>query len=93
MADWLAEDLDRCIHGRHSIDACLDCPNGKSTGNLFLLPEDDCPCYPAPAVAPIRIRIEDGRTEVRIGTMVRGEPIWVVAVDKPREGEQPWRST
>jgi hypothetical protein len=29
-------DLDRCLHGRHSIDGCLGCPNGQSTGNLFL---------------------------------------------------------
>lgn len=87
MTDWKPQDLDRCVHGRHSIDDCFDCPNGKSTGNLFLLPEDDCPCYPA--VDPLeRVRVVDGRTEVRIGTMVRGEPIWVVAVDKPREGEQ-----
>lgn len=29
-------DLDRCVHGRHSIDRCLGCPDGVSTGNLFL---------------------------------------------------------
>jgi len=29
-------DLDRCEHGRHSIDHCLGCPDGYSTGNLFL---------------------------------------------------------
>jgi hypothetical protein len=29
-------DLDRCEHGRHSIDGCVSCPNGWSTGNLFL---------------------------------------------------------
>jgi hypothetical protein len=29
-------DLDRCEHGRHSIDRCLMCPGGQSTGNLCL---------------------------------------------------------
>lgn len=28
--------LDRCEHGRHRKDACFDCPDGQSTGNLFL---------------------------------------------------------
>jgi hypothetical protein len=85
VADWRPEDLDRCEHGRHSIDDCFDCPGGRSTGNLFLQPETGCPCYPETS-PPDRVRAVDGRTEVRIGTTVRGEPIWVVAVDKPREG-------
>lgn len=29
-------DLDRCEHGRHSIDDCLDCPGGRSAGNTYL---------------------------------------------------------
>jgi len=29
-------DLDRCEHGRHSIDNCFSCPDRWSTGNLFL---------------------------------------------------------
>lgn len=29
-------DLDRCEHGRHSVDRCLMCPEGQSTGNLNL---------------------------------------------------------
>lgn len=29
-------DLDRCEHGRHSIDPCFGCPDGQSTGNLYL---------------------------------------------------------
>jgi hypothetical protein len=31
-------DLDRCEHGRHSVDPCLACPGGRSTGNLLLPP-------------------------------------------------------
>lgn len=34
----LLQDLDRCEHGRHSIDHCLMCPGGQSTGNLLLKP-------------------------------------------------------
>lgn len=30
------EDLDRCRHGRHTIDPCLECPGGKSAGNQYL---------------------------------------------------------
>lgn len=54
------DDLDRCVHGRHSIDPCLDCPGGWSEGNQLLT---------AFAVAP--------GERVRIGTSVRGEPIYV----------------
>lgn len=32
----ILSDLDRCEHGRHSIDRCLMCPGGQSTGNLCL---------------------------------------------------------
>lgn len=28
--------LDRCEHGRHRADPCFSCPNGQSSGNLFL---------------------------------------------------------
>ena len=28
-------DLDRCVHGRHSIDDCLCCPGGMSWGNPY----------------------------------------------------------
>lgn len=31
-------DLDRCEHGRHAADRCLDCPDGQSTGNLLMPP-------------------------------------------------------
>lgn len=34
----LLQDLDRCEHGRHSIDSCFDCPDGQSAGNLVLKP-------------------------------------------------------
>lgn len=30
--------LDRCEHGRHRKDPCFGCPEGWSTGNLFLKP-------------------------------------------------------
>lgn len=75
---WSPDDLDRCEHGRHSIDSCFDCPGGKSSGNLFLAR------VAFPWQQP-QYREVDGRIEVRIGTMVRGEPIWVVVRDKPRE--------
>lgn len=31
-------DLDRCAHGRHSVDNCIGCDGGQSTGNLLLPP-------------------------------------------------------
>jgi hypothetical protein len=34
----LVMSLDRCEHGRHSIDACLGCPGGQSRGNPHLRP-------------------------------------------------------
>lgn len=86
---WSPADLDRCEHGRHSIDSCFDCPGGKSSGNLFVLApshwEQEWTRFGDLDRARIRGH-EDGRIEVRIGTMVRGEPIWVVAYDKPRSG-------
>lgn len=33
---WDKEDLDRCEHGRHSIDRCNLCLGGISSGNRFL---------------------------------------------------------
>lgn len=36
MSDPKLTDLDRCVHGRHSIDSCFDCPGGWSVGNTFL---------------------------------------------------------
>lgn len=63
---WTAADLDRCEHGRHSIDHCPSCPGGRSTGNLFL------------ADPPPEVLAESGTTALsRIGTTVRGEPIVV----------------
>lgn len=73
---WCPADLDRCEHGRHSIDSCFDCPNGNSSGNLFLAR--------GPAQLGYSMRTREGRTEVRIGTMVRGEPIWVTVRDRAR---------
>ena len=34
----LLADLDRCQHGRHSIDSCLSCPDGQSAGNPYCRP-------------------------------------------------------
>jgi len=34
----LLMDLDRCPHGRHSVDSCLMCPGGKSVGNSVARP-------------------------------------------------------
>lgn len=66
---WSAADLDRCEHGRHSIDPCFDCPGGHSTGNLFLIRGDRR-----------ELRSSGERTvEVRIGTTHGGDPIWVLA--------------
>ncbi len=36
VTDPSLNDLDRCEHGRHSIDNCSSCPDGWSTGNKFL---------------------------------------------------------
>jgi len=34
----LLADLDRCEHGRHAADPCVSCPDGQSTGNIWLEP-------------------------------------------------------
>jgi len=62
---WTVADLDRCEHGRHSIDSCFYCPDGHSAGNVFL----------DPLGAARHTRLD--RNQIRIGTMVHGEPIWV----------------
>lgn len=36
MSEPKLDDLDRCEHGRKSIDNCFSCPGGWSTGNLFI---------------------------------------------------------
>lgn len=73
---WSPADLDRCEHGRHSIDHCFDCPGGVSSGNHFLLSG-----VPGVNGYPGREHVHGagGVIQVRIGTMVHGEPIWVVA--------------
>lgn len=60
---WTAADLDRCEHGRHSIDNCADC-GGMSGGNGYL------------TAFVTTVDPSTGDQLVRIGTMVRGEPIW-----------------
>jgi len=37
MSEPKLSDLDRCLHGRHAIDNCLDCPGGWSLGNPYLI--------------------------------------------------------
>jgi hypothetical protein len=84
---WSPADLDRCEHGRHSIDSCFDCPGGQSHGNPFLLSAHSghLAIQLNDSQSEIRVRqTEGGRFEVRIGTMVRGEPIWAVVRDRPR---------
>ncbi len=83
---WSPADLDRCEHGRHSIDSCFDCPHGRSTGNLYLQTpshyHEDGRILPGDTNRK-RVRMtEDGRIQIRIGTMVRGEPIWVTTYDR-----------
>jgi len=34
----LLSDLDRCVHGRHALDSCFNCPGGHSAGNPHLKP-------------------------------------------------------
>ena len=77
---WRPEDLDRCEHGRHSIDDCSGCPGGKSTGNLFLLRDPL-------EVDRLTTRVEDGALMVRIGTTYAGVPI-VVEAWRPPQGTQ-----
>lgn len=36
MTEPSLNDLDRCEHGRHSLDQCHKCPGGWSAGNAFL---------------------------------------------------------
>lgn len=38
MSEPSLSDLDRCEHGRHAVDSCLDCEGGYSNGNPFLMP-------------------------------------------------------
>jgi transcriptional regulator with XRE-family HTH domain len=77
VVTWTVEDLDRCEHGRHSIDSCVACPHGHSEGNAFLLAPQN---YPTDR----RIRVRDGAKQVRIGTTVHGYPIWVTAIGPQR---------
>lgn len=37
MSEPKLSDLDRCLHGRHAIDNCFDCPGGWSAGNPYLV--------------------------------------------------------
>jgi hypothetical protein len=85
---WTIADLDRCEHGRHSIDQCFDCPNGRSSGNQYVLSPSSY--HEGGRITPgeldrKRVRqLSTGEIQVRIGTLVRGEPIWVTAYDRPR---------
>lgn len=74
---WHPSDLDRCEHGRHVRDDCGGCI-GPNPGNLFLLAPERIPRMD-------RVRTVDGCVQVRIGTMVRGEPIWVAPSWRPSD--------
>jgi hypothetical protein len=76
---WIPADLDRCEHGRHSIDPCADCPGGQSTGNRFLWG------LTLGHHAEMTARAAEGL--VRIGTTVRGEPIYVRPIREARRAE------
>lgn len=82
---WVASDLDRCEHGRHSVDPCADCPGGWSTGNLYMT-------MPAGSSRRMLGATEDGTVMVRIGTTVHAEPINVpinVPIIRARPEEVP----
>jgi hypothetical protein len=78
---WAPSDLDRCEHGRHSIDSCFDCPGGVSAGNLYLDPL---------ATQSMETR---GMTDRRIGTTVHAEPIWATPNRRPRSEENEHATT
>lgn len=61
---WTKDDLDRCEHGRHSVDLCHSC-GGMSHGNRFLI-------EPGTYVTLLK-----GEHWVRIGTTAHGLPILV----------------
>jgi hypothetical protein len=86
---WTFADLDRCEHGRHSIDPCYGCPNGFNTGNQYLMSPSryhEGGGIPRGELNRKRVRqLSTGQIQVRIGTMVRGEPIWVTTYNEPRE--------
>lgn len=72
--NWSSADLDRCEHGRHSIDHCLDCePSALAHGNRFLID------------GVTETFAENGYLYVRIGTTHGGDPIFVPAISPPRE--------
>lgn len=68
---WVPEDLDRCDHGRHSIDDCFSCPGGRSEGNMYL---------------SVWVGDQRRNVKVRIGTTLGGEPIYVTPA-RFRNGE------
>jgi hypothetical protein len=68
---WSPEDLDRCDHGRHSIDDCFGCPDGRSTGNMYL---------------SLWVGAQRRGVKVRIGTTLGGKPIFVEPA-RFRDGE------
>jgi hypothetical protein len=70
---WKPEDLDRCEHGRHSIDNCFSCPGGWSTGNLFLA-----------RIAVLEDHDYGSGERVRIGTTLGGDGIWVTPIRQLR---------
>jgi hypothetical protein len=72
-AEWSPADLDRCEHGRHSVDNCYNCPSGWSSGNLYLA-----------RIAVLEDRDAQAGEQVRIGTMLGGQPILVVPIRSAR---------
>lgn len=78
--NWVLDDLDRCEHGRHSIDTCASCPGGVSAGNAYLDPTT----FP-------RFMETRGTYERRIGTTVGGRAIYVTPNRRvrPQVGDEP----
>lgn len=78
--NWTLDDLDRCEHGRHSIDTCASCPGGVSAGNVYL----------DPATFP-RFMETRGTYERRIGTTAAGRAIYVTPNRRvrPQVGDEP----
>jgi hypothetical protein len=71
--NWVIADLDRCEHGRHSIDTCFSCPGGWSSGNLYLS-----------RIAVLEDHDYGPGERVRIGTTLGADPIYVIPVRQRR---------
>lgn len=60
-------DLDRCEHGRHQADSCLDCPGGRSRGN-WNLPPGEVVGYDRGGVPYVMPRVDRGESTAEPGS-------------------------